>query len=905
MLAKLFTKLFGNRNDRALRRINRTVDFINQIEPKIEQLSNEQLAAKTIEFQNRLSRRETLDSLLPEAFAVVREASKRIFGMRHFDVQLIGGIVLNDHCIAEMQTGEGKTLTAVLPAYLNALTGKGVHIVTVNDYLAQRDAENNRPLFEFLGLSVGVNLPGLSMLDKHAAYAADITYGTNNEYGFDYLRDNMIFNQEERVQRKLHYALIDEVDSILIDEARTPLIISGPTENSSDIYHRINKLIAYLIPQDQEDSENFHGKGHFSVDEKSRQINLTERGLIFIEKLLLKNGFIKKDDSLYSSNNIGLMHHIIAALRANILFIRDVDYIVKNGEVIIVDEHTGRSMPGRRWSDGLHQAIEAKENVIIQGENQTLASITFQNYFRLYEKLAGMTGTAKTEAFEFSSTYKLDTIVVPANRPMVRKDLADLVYMTEKEKIDAIINDIKACTQREQPVLVGTVSIEKSELISRKLKKVGIPHKILNAKFHAMEAEIISQAGQPGAVTIATNMAGRGTDIMLGGNWRTEVASLSFPNKKQISKIKNAWKSRHEAVLISGGLHIIGTERHESRRIDNQLRGRAGRQGDAGSSRFYLSMEDSLMRIFASERITNMMRKLGMKYGEAIEHPWVTKAVANAQRRVESRNFDIRKQLLEFDDVANDQRRIIYTQRNALLSKEDISATIKNIRKDVLKSVLDTYVPTLLKPTESLWNLSGLEKRLKNDFDLDIPISQWLNNEPRLYKKALQTRIFEQAIIQYRKKEKIVGINAMRKFEKSVMIKTLDFLWKEHLASMDYLRQGIHLRCYAQKDPKQEYKRESFAMFSGMLDLLKYEVISILSKVQTNETNEIKTKREKNERFNFPIKKQKIVYFASEEEKLRKIVKKPIDNGRLKQNYPCLCGSGKKFKNCHGKYNSS
>lgn len=900
MLAKLLTKIFGSRNDRTLRRMSKAVDAINQMEPAMAQLSDEQLAAKTVEFRDRIAQGATVDSLLPEAFAVVREASKRVFAMRHFDVQLMGGMVLNDRCIAEMRTGEGKTLTATLPAYLNALSGKGVHVVTVNDYLAQRDAENNRPLFEFLGLSVGINLPGLPAPAKRTAYAADITYGTNNEYGFDYLRDNMAFSPEERVQRKLHYALVDEVDSILIDEARTPLIISGPAEDSSDMYRRVDKLIPHLIRQDKEDSESFQGEGHFSVDEKSRQVNLTERGLVLIEELLVKADIMEEGESLYSPANIMLMHHVTAALRAHVLFARDVDYIVKDGEVIIVDEHTGRTMPGRRWSDGLHQAVEAKENVAIQNENQTLASITFQNYFRLYEKLAGMTGTADTEAFEFSSIYKLDTIVVPTNRPMIRKDLADLVYMTEKEKIDAIIEDIKTCTERGQPVLVGTISIEKSELVSGELEKAGIAHKVLNAKFHAMEADIVAQAGQPGAVTIATNMAGRGTDIVLGGSWQAEVAALESPDEQQIAAIKDAWQPRHEAVLAAGGLHIIGTERHESRRIDNQLRGRSGRQGDAGSSRFYLSMEDALMRIFASDRVSGMMRKLGMKPGEAIEHPWVTKAIANAQRKVESRNFDIRKQLLEYDDVANDQRRAIYTQRNELLDVVDISETVKSIREDVLKTILDSYIPP--QSLEEMWDVPGLEQRLKDDFDLEMPVAQWLDDEPSLHEETLRERVLEQTLIQYQRKEEIVGTDMMRNFEKGVMLQTLDSLWKEHLAAMDYLRQGIHLRGYAQKDPKQEYKRESFAMFAAMLESLKYEVISTLSKVQVRMPEEVEAmeqqRREEAERL---ARQQQLSHQAPVDELAQGNAAAAQESRKVGRNDPCPCGSGKKFKHCHGK----
>ncbi|MCL2894089.1 preprotein translocase subunit SecA [Brenneria tiliae] len=897
MVMNILTKIFGSRNDRTLRRMRKNVEVINRLEADMEKLSDDELKAKTAEFRERLEKGASLESLLPEAFAVVRESSKRVFGMRHFDVQLIGGMVLNERCIAEMRTGEGKTLTATLPAYLNALTGRGVHVVTVNDYLAQRDAENNRPLFEFLGLSVGINLPGMPAPAKREAYAADITYGTNNEYGFDYLRDNMAFSPEERVQRKLYYALVDEVDSILIDEARTPLIISGPAEDSSELYIRVNKIIPHLIRQEKEDSDTFHGEGHFSVDEKARQVNLTERGLVLVEELLVREGIMDEGESLYSPANIMLMHHVTAALRAHVLFTRDVDYIVKDGEVIIVDEHTGRTMQGRRWSDGLHQAVEAKENVAIQNENQTLASITFQNYFRLYEKLAGMTGTADTEAFEFSSIYKLDTIVVPTNRPMIRKDLPDLVYMTESEKIDAIIEDIKERATNGQPVLVGTISIEKSEVVSQALDKAGIKHNVLNAKFHAMEADIIAQAGQSGSVTIATNMAGRGTDIVLGGSWQTEIARLENPDDAQIAEIKAAWQVRHDAVLAAGGLHIIGTERHESRRIDNQLRGRSGRQGDPGSSRFYLSMEDALMRIFASDRVSNMMRKLGMKPGEAIEHPWVTKAIANAQRKVESRNFDIRKQLLEYDDVANDQRRAIYTQRNELLDVSDISETIASIREDVFKVAIDSCIPP--QSLEEMWDVEGLEQRLKNDFDLDMPIKEWLDKEPELHEETLRERILQQAIEFYLRKEEVVGSEVMRNFEKGVMLQTLDSLWKEHLAAMDYLRQGIHLRGYAQKDPKQEYKRESFAMFAAMLESLKYEVIGTLSKVQVRMPEEIEAleqqRREEAERL---ARQQQL----SHQEEATQNAGAPVHAERkIGRNDPCPCGSGKKYKQCHGR----
>ncbi|MDC9597750.1 preprotein translocase subunit SecA [Xenorhabdus anantnagensis] len=900
MLIKLLTKIFGSRNDRTLRRLHKVVDVINHMESDFEKLSDEELKAKTSLFRARLKEGEPLEKIMPEAFATVREASKRVFGMRHFDVQLLGGMVLNERCIAEMRTGEGKTLTATLPAYLNALSGKGVHVVTVNDYLAQRDAENNRPLFEFLGLSVGINLPGMPAPAKREAYATDITYGTNNEFGFDYLRDNMAFSPEERVQRKLHYALVDEVDSILIDEARTPLIISGPAEDSSELYIKVDKLIPKLIRQEKEDSDSFQGEGHFSVDEKTRQVNLTERGLVLIEELLVDAKLMDEGESLYSPTNIMLMHHVTAALRAHALFTRDVDYIVKDGEVIIVDEHTGRTMQGRRWSDGLHQAVEAKESVEIQNENQTLASITFQNYFRIYEKLAGMTGTADTEAFEFSSIYKLDTIVVPTNRPMIRKDLSDLVYMTEAEKIDAIIEDIKDRTNSGQPVLVGTISIEKSELISKVLTEAGIVHNVLNAKFHAMEADIVAQAGQASTVTIATNMAGRGTDIVLGGSWQAEIAKLEDPTEAQIEKIKAAWQERHDAVLAAGGLHIIGTERHESRRIDNQLRGRAGRQGDAGSSRFYLSMEDSLMRIFASDRVTGMMRKLGMQPGEAIEHPWVTKAIANAQRKVESRNFDIRKQLLEYDDVANDQRRAIYAQRNDLLDVSDVSETITSIREDVFKITIDAYIPP--QSLEEMWDVDGLQERLVNDFDLALPIKEWLDKEPELHEETLRERILEKAIEVYKQKEEIVSTEMMRNFEKGIMLQTLDTLWKEHLAAMDYLRQGIHLRGYAQKDPKQEYKRESFSMFSNMLESLKYEVISTLSKVQVRMPEEVEAleqqRREEAER----LARQQHLSHEVEQGALMSEAEAQMATGERKvgRNDPCPCGSGKKFKHCHG-----
>ncbi|OCG04842.1 preprotein translocase subunit SecA [Gilliamella apis] len=909
MLLKLLTKVFGSRNERVLKSMRKRVETINALEPAMEALSDDELKAKTNEFKQKIADGTKLDDILEEAFAVVREASKRVFGMRHFDVQLIGGMVLNERCIAEMRTGEGKTLTATLPAYLNALTGKGVHVVTVNDYLAQRDAENNRPLFEFLGLTVGINLPNMPPHIKREAYNADITYGTNNEYGFDYLRDNMVFSKDARVQRPLHYALVDEVDSILIDEARTPLIISGQAEDSSDRYVSIDKIIPHLIRQEKEDSEQFQGDGDFSIDEKSRQVNLTERGLIKVEELLIKQGIMKGDESLYAPSNIVLMHHVNAALRAHHLFHRDVDYIVRDNEIIIVDEHTGRTMDGRRWSDGLHQAVEAKEHVKIQNENQTLASITFQNYFRLYEKLAGMTGTADTEAFEFNQIYGLDTIVIPTNRPMVRKDQPDLVYMTEKEKINAIVADVQACVKRGQPVLVGTASIEKSELVSHAFKKAGIKHNVLNAKFHAQEAEIIADAGSKGAVTIATNMAGRGTDIMLGGNWQSEVAKLENPTEADIEKAKQAWQAKHEEVIELGGLYILGTERHESRRIDNQLRGRAGRQGDPGASRFYLSLEDPLMRIFASDRVGNMMRKFGMKEGEAIEHPWITKAIANAQKKVESRNFDIRKQLLEYDDVANDQRKAIYSQRNDLLDNVDIKETIDSIRGDVFSTVIDQYIPP--QSIEEMWDVAGLEAALKNDFDLDLPIAKWLDEEQNLHEENLRERILQLAQDKYLEKETAAGADAFRQFEKSVMLQTLDTLWKEHLSAMDYLRQGIHLRGYAQKDPKQEYKRESFNMFANMLESLKYDVIGILSRVQIRSQEEVdEAERQRQAEIERLMAKQQanhesVTGIDGENDGQASNSSQPIVRTQAKvgRNDPCPCGSGKKYKHCHGAVN--
>ncbi|MGF1685868.1 preprotein translocase subunit SecA [Photobacterium japonica] len=909
MLSKLLTKVIGSRNDRTLRRMRKIVDQINKLEPQFESLLDEELKAKTVEFRERLDQGEELDLLLPEAFATVREASKRVFGMRHFDVQLIGGMVLNNCQIAEMRTGEGKTLTATLPAYLNALTGKGVHIVTVNDYLAARDAETNRALFEFLGMTVGVNVPNMPPQAKKDAYAADVLYGTNNEFGFDYLRDNMAFRPEDRVQRERFFAVVDEVDSILIDEARTPLIISGPAEDSSELYTKINLLIPQLVKQDQEDSEEYRGEGHYTVDEKSKQAHLTENGQEFVEDLLKENGMMAEEDTLYSPANISLLHHVNAALRAHVLFERDVDYIVKDDEVIIVDEHTGRTMPGRRWSEGLHQAVEAKEGTKIQNENQTLASITFQNYFRLYNKLSGMTGTADTEAFEFQSIYGLETVVLPTNKPMIRDDMGDLVYMTELEKFAAISEDIKERVEKGQPVLVGTVSIEKSELLSKALKKQGIKHEVLNAKFHEREADIVAQAGALGAVTIATNMAGRGTDIVLGGSWQTEAAKLENPTDEQIAQIKADWRVAHDAVLAAGGLHIIGTERHESRRIDNQLRGRAGRQGDAGSSRFYLSMEDGLMRIFASDRVSNMMKKLGMEEGEAIEHPWVTKAIENAQRKVEGRNFDIRKQLLEFDDVANDQRKVVYELRDELMNAEDISDMIEQNREDVILSVIDAHIPP--QSLEDMWDIAGLETRLKDDFDLELPIQEWLDTEDKLYEEALRERIVEKAVEVYRHKEEVVGAQVLRNFEKTVMLQNLDTLWKEHLAAMDHLRQGIHLRGYAQKNPKQEYKRESFELFEGMLESLKSDVIAILSKVRVQQQEEVERVEEERRRLAEELaRRQQFQHQNAASQIADESAEEGDDSApyqrderKVGRNEPCPCGSGKKYKQCHGQIN--
>jgi preprotein translocase subunit SecA len=911
MFAPLLKKLFGSKNERELKRMSRVVNAINALEEGLNALSDEQLKAKTVEYKERVAKGESLDSILPEAFALVREASKRVMGMRHFDVQLIGGMVLHEGKIAEMKTGEGKTLVSTLPAYLNALSGKGVHVVTVNDYLARRDANLMRPLHEFLGLSVGVVVPFQDPDEKRAAYRCDITYGTNNEFGFDYLRDNMAFRLEDKFQRELNYAIVDEVDSILIDEARTPLIISGPAEDSSKLYTAINKLIPLLKRGEPAVEEQPEVEGHYYVDEKTRQVELNEDGHQYVEELLVKEGLLPEGDSLYAAQNLNLLHHVHSGLRAHVLFHRNVEYIVQKDQVLLVDEHTGRTMPGRRLSEGLHQAIEAKEGLNIQAESQTLASTTFQNYFRLYSKLAGMTGTADTEAFEFRQIYGLDVVVIPTNKPMIRKDYNDLVYLTIEEKFAAIVADITDCMQKGRPILVGTASIESSEMVSTLLKKEGIEHKVLNAKYHEKEAEIIAQAGRPGAVTIATNMAGRGTDIILGGSWEAEIASLTDPDPEQIAQIKAQWQQRHQAVLDAGGLHIIACERHESRRIDNQLRGRSGRQGDPGSSRFYLSLEDSLMRIFASDRVKNFMKALGMEKGEAIEHRMVTNAIEKAQRKVEGRNFDIRKQLLEYDDVANEQRKVIYSQRNTILASEDVREIIQAIRKDVVDAAISQYIPPQSLPEQ--WDVAGLEQHLGSELALKLPIGQWLDEDDALHEEGLRERILEELVKAYAEKEELTGPDALRTFEKQMLLRVLDDLWKEHLATMDHLRQGIHLRGYAQKNPKQEYKREAFTLFEEMLDSVKHDTIRILSHVQVRREDpaeeEARLRRQAEElakRMQF--KHEEVAPVGSEQEQgdpQQSAAGQPAspitrDGPKVGRNDPCPCGSGKKYKHCHG-----
>jgi preprotein translocase subunit SecA len=918
MITNVIRKIVGSRNERQVRRMQKSVGSINAFEAELQKLSDAELRAKTDEFRQRRADGETLEQLLPEAFATVREAALRVLDMRHFDVQLVGGIALHEGHIAEMRTGEGKTLVATLPAYLNALDGYGVHIVTVNDYLARRDAQWMGQIYEFLGMRTGVVVPGMLPQEKQEAYSADIVYGTNNEYGFDYLRDNMAFMAAERAQGRLHYAIVDEVDSILVDEARTPLIISGPTDENSDLYVRINRLIPQLKRQEVED-----GPGDFSVDEKAKQVYLTEEGHQRVESLLEEGGVLEAGQSLYDAGNIVLMHHLMSALRAHALFTLNVDYIVKDGEIIIVDEFTGRTMPGRRWSEGLHQAVEAKEGVPIQNENQTLASITFQNYFRLYDKLSGMTGTADTEAPEFLQIYGLEVIVIPTHMNMVREDFTDLVYLTREEKYDAILENIRDCRERGQPALVGTASIDTSEYLSELLRKESIPHNVLNAKQHAREAQIIVDAGRPGTITIATNMAGRGTDIVLGGNLQAELERVEDASEEDVEKHRAEWKERHAAVLAAGGLHIIGTERHESRRIDNQLRGRSGRQGDVGSSRFYLSLEDDLMRIFASDRVSAIMQKLGMEEGEAIEHPWVTKAIENAQRKVEGRNFDVRKQLLEYDDVANDQRKEFYALRNELMAEDDVSDRISQIRADVLSEVIDAHIAP--QSLDEQWDVPGLEESLKREFDMDLGLTAWLAEDESLHEEPLRQRIADEITAAYEDKKHQAGETIIRNFEKAVMLQVLDASWKEHLAAMDYLRQGIHLRGYAQKNPKQEYKREAFEMFHSLTERVKYEVINVVSKVRVREESDVEA-MEAQRRRSAPVSAFHPMADAlaaaeagdggdgvlgrSEADPLAAAVadeagaaKKPFKRPERKvgRNEPCPCGSGKKYKQCHGR----
>jgi len=904
-VANFLANIFGSRNQRLLKQFSTTVKSINHLEESMIALNDDQLANKTIEFKKRFDSGESLESLLIEAFSVVREASKRTLGMRPFDVQLIGGMVLHQGNIAEMRTGEGKTLVATLPAYLNSLSGKGVHIVTVNEYLAQRDADWMRPVYEFLGLKVGVAKSGQSHDEKKEAYSSDITYLTNNELGFDYLRDNLSFSLSDKVQRDLNFVIVDEVDSILIDEARTPLIISGPTEENTDLYLKINKLIPKLQLQENED-----GPGDFGKDEKSKQIHITEEGHQHVEQLMMNSGLLEEGQSLYDAGNIRLLHHLNAALRAHVMFHRDVDYIVKEGEIVIVDEFTGRTMPGRRWSDGLHQAIEAKENVAVKEENQTVASITFQNYFRLYINLSGMTGTADTEAFEFQSIYNLEVIVIPTHKKMIRQDHPDLVYLTQKGKFEAIIEDIVECRLRQQPALVGTTSIETSEFLSSLLKQKKIDHQVLNAKQHDKEALIIQQAGQPGSITIATNMAGRGTDIVLGGNLEAKLQSLDSDSDQ--NKIRLAWKKEHQTVIDAGGLHIIGTERHESRRIDNQLRGRSGRQGDPGSSRFYLSMEDNLMRIFGDpERTKSLLSKAGMKEGEAIESKLLTRQIERAQRKVETHNFDIRKNLLEYDDVANDQRKVIYHQRNELMEAEEISESIANIREEVIISLVNRYIPS--GSLEEQWDPDGLMHAFEHEFLLPLKISQWIKDDPKMNEDMILDRCIEKAQHAYKEKEESIGSNLIRMVEKEIMLKQLDIHWKEHLAAMDHLRQGIGLRGYAQKNPKQEYKREAFEMFGEMLDQIKHDAISLLSRIRIQNEQDV-TKMEEQRRA-----EQSMEFKHAESSALTNNEGKSISQNvagenlskqktpfvrtqpKVGRNDPCPCGSKKKYKQCHGR----
>ncbi|MFV1921632.1 MAG: preprotein translocase subunit SecA [Methylotenera sp.] len=904
MLSKLFKKIVGSRNERLVKNYTLIAKKIGELESSMQALSDDELRAKTEEFKQRYQAGESLEKLLPEAFAVVREGSVRTLGMRHFDVQLIGGMVLNAGKIAEMRTGEGKTLVATLPVYLNALTGKGVHVVTVNDYLAKRDAEWMAKLYNFLGLTVGINLSQMRPEDKQAAYAADITYGTNNEFGFDYLRDNMVHSPEQRAQRSLNYALVDEVDSILIDEARTPLIISGQAESDVKSYQQIDEVAKRLVKQEAED-----GPGDFWVDEKGQSVNFSEAGHEHAEQYLEEAGLLPPGSSLYEAGNISLVHHLNAALRAHNLFHRDQHYVVRDGEIVIVDEFSGRMMPGRRWSDGLHQAVEAKEGVEIQKENQTLASITFQNYFRMYEKLSGMTGTADTEAYEFNQIYGLETVVIPTHRPMQRIDAMDKVYRTAVEKYNAVIEDIKECQKKGQPVLVGTTSIENSEIISKALKAAKLEHQVLNAKQHEREAHIIAQAGQPGMITIATNMAGRGTDIVLGGNPEPDILAVEQDEKltqtekeKKIAEIKANWEKLHEQVLNAGGLHIIGTERHESRRVDNQLRGRSGRQGDPGSSRFYLCLEDQLLRIFSGDRVSAIMERLKMPEGEAIEHSMVTRAIENAQRKVEGRNFDIRKQLLEFDDVANDQRKVIYEQRNELLEATDIGETVAAMRYDVLNDIISNYIPP--GSVEELWEIAGLENAIEAETGLKLPIGQWLEENPDLHEESLRERVMNIANESYAAKEKLASPENMRQFERSVMLQSLDNHWREHLAALDHLRQGIHLRSYAQKNPKQEYKREAFELFEGLLNTVKSEVTKVTMLVQVRTQEDVDAVEPPQGVEN--VQYQHADYNESNDDVADESANPPPgqpivrEGQKIGRNDPCPCGSGKKYKQCHG-----
>jgi preprotein translocase subunit SecA len=952
MISNLLKKIFGSRNERLLKRYVQRVRTINALEPEIEQLTDEALRGRTEALRQRYAAGETLDQLLPEAFAVVREAGKRALGMRHFDVQLLGGMALHDGKISEMRTGEGKTLVATLPAYLNALSGSGVHVVTVNDYLASRDAAWMGRLFGFLGLSVGVNLPFHELSHeerqdaKRKAYGSDITYGTNNEFGFDFLRDNMVYQVEERVQRGLTYAIVDEVDSILIDEARTPLIISGQAEDVTELYIKINQLIPQLTRQAEE-----NGPGDYSVDEKAHQVLLTEAGHEHAEEILTRAGLLPEGSSLYDASNITLMHHVYAALRAHALYHRDQHYVVQNNEVIIVDEFTGRLMPGRRWSEGLHQAVEAKEGARIQRESQTLASVTFQNYFRMYRKLAGMTGTADTEAYEFQQIYNLETVIIPTHMAMVREDRMDQVFKTKKEKVQAVINDIQDCYERGQPVLVGTTSIENSEELSAFLNKAKLPHQVLNAKQHAREAEIVAQAGRPKMITIATNMAGRGTDIVLGGNPEPEInrlrddAGLSEEDRQaRVAEMRMRWQDLHNQVVAAGGLHIVGTERHESRRVDNQLRGRSGRQGDPGSSRFYLALEDPLLRIFASDRVAAIMDRLKMPEGEAIEHPWVTRAIENAQRKVEARNFDIRKQLLEYDDVANDQRKVIYQQRNELLESSDITETLDSMREGTVTDTMAQHVPP--GTVEEQWDIAGLERALAAELTLELPVKRWLEQDTSMDEEALRARLVEAAHAHYRTKMEGVDREALHQFERSVMLQTLDNYWREHLSSLDHLRQGIHLRGFAQKNPKQEYKREAFELFAMMLDSVRNEVTRVLMTVQIRHSSQDSDHGAGGasggpagssltgggydggpsggdtgglDRMGKPVEVKNVRYqHADYEEALAEgddaeagarpaaaqaPKARPFkrDGEKVGRNDPCPCGSGKKYKQCHGR----